>query len=59
MQYPDFSNALLMQYETPLPDDFNMAGIRTRAQEKAGAFDQLPGMLVKFYAVNALLTRSE
>jgi hypothetical protein len=41
-----------MQYETPLPDVFDMNGVRTRVREKAGAFDQLPGMFVKFYAVN-------
>jgi hypothetical protein len=52
MSDPDFSNAVLMQYETPLPDDFDMNGVRTRVREKAGAFDQLPGMFVKFYAVN-------
>jgi Domain of unknown function (DUF4865) len=56
MSNPDSSNALLMQYETPLPDDFDMEGIRTRVREKAGAFDQLPGMFVKFYAVNDLTT---
>jgi hypothetical protein len=52
VSYPDFSNAILMQYETPLPDDFDMEGVRTRVREKAGVFDQLPGMFVKFYAVN-------
>jgi Domain of unknown function (DUF4865) len=52
MSDPNLSNAVLMQYETPLPDDFDMNGIRTRVLEKAGAFDQMPGMFVKFYAVN-------
>ena len=52
MSDPDFSNAVLMQYETPLPDDFDMNGVRARVREKAGAFDRLPGMFVKFYAVN-------
>jgi hypothetical protein len=52
MSNPDFSDAVLMQYETPLPDDFDMEGIRTRVREKAKAFDQMPGMFVKFYAVN-------
>jgi hypothetical protein len=52
MSYPDFSNAVLMQYETPLPDDFDMDGVRRRVQEKAALFDQMPGLLVKFYAVN-------
>jgi hypothetical protein len=32
-----------------LPDDFDMNGVRTRVREKAGAFDQLAGMFVKFY----------
>ena len=45
-----------MQYETPLPVDFDMEGVRTRVREKAGVFDQLPGMLVKFYAVNEVTT---
>ena len=52
MSDPEPSNALLMQYETPLPDDFDMNGVRMRVREKAEAFDQLPGMCVKFYAVN-------
>jgi Domain of unknown function (DUF4865) len=52
MSDPDLSNAVLMQYETPLSDDFDMNGIRMRVREKAGAFDQMPGMFVKFYAVN-------
>jgi Domain of unknown function (DUF4865) len=52
MSNPDFSDAILMQYETPLPDDFDMEGIRIRVQQKAKAFDQMPGMFVKFYAVN-------
>jgi hypothetical protein len=52
MSNPDFSDAILMQYETPLPDDFDMEGIRIRVREKAKAFDQMPGMFVKFYAVN-------
>jgi Domain of unknown function (DUF4865) len=56
MQYPDFSNALLMQYETPLPDDFDMASIRARVREKAQVFDALPGMFVKFYALNEATT---
>jgi hypothetical protein len=58
MNYPNFSNALLMQYETPLPDHFDMDGIRSRVREKAAAFDQLTGMLVKFYAVNDLTNSS-
>jgi len=52
MSYPDFSNAVLMQYETPLPDDFDMDSVRIRVREKAALFDQMPGVLVKFYAVN-------
>jgi hypothetical protein len=54
MSSPDFSNAILMQYETPFPDDFDMEGIQIRVREKAGVFDQMPGMLVKFYAVNEM-----
>jgi uncharacterized protein DUF4865 len=52
MSSPDFSDAILMRYETPLPDDFDMEAIRIRIHEKARAFDQMPGMFVKFYAVN-------
>ena len=39
MSSPDFSDAILMQYETPLPDDFDMDGIRTRVREKAGVWN--------------------
>jgi hypothetical protein len=56
MNYPDFSNAVLMQYETPLPDDFDMDSVRIRVREKGALFDQMPGMLVKFYAVNEFST---
>jgi hypothetical protein len=58
MNHPDFSNTVLMQYETPLPDDFDMDSIRTRVREKGGIFDQMPGLLVKFYAVNEVATAS-
>ena len=58
VSHPDFSNAILMQYETPLPDDFDMEAVRTRVREKAGVFDQLPGMFVKFYAVNEMSNAS-
>jgi hypothetical protein len=58
MSYADFSKAVLMQYETPLPDDFDMDSVRTRVREKGGIFDQMPGMLVKFYAANEVATAS-
>jgi Domain of unknown function (DUF4865) len=58
MSYPGFADAVFMQYETPLPDDFDMESVRTRVREKATVFDQLPGLLVKFYAVNDLTTTS-
>jgi hypothetical protein len=58
MSYPGFADAVFMQYETPLPDDFDMESVRTRVREKATVFDQLPGLLVKFYAVNDLTTSS-
>jgi hypothetical protein len=58
MNYPDFADAIFLQYETPLPDDFDMDGVRTRVREKATVFDQLPGLLVKFYAVNDLAASS-
>jgi heme-degrading monooxygenase HmoA len=45
---------ILMQYETPLPDDFAMGDIRKRALNKAPLFDQRPGLEFKLYAVNTL-----
>jgi len=53
MLAPNFSNALLLQYETPLPDDYDIKGVRERISEVAPVFDRMPGILVKFYALNA------
>jgi hypothetical protein len=33
MSNPDFSDAILMQYETPLPDDFDMEELGRAIQE--------------------------
>jgi hypothetical protein len=48
------NSQILMQYETPLPDDFAMDEVRQRAWRIAPLFDQLPGLEFKLYAVNAL-----
>lgn len=52
MLAPNFSNALLLQYETPLSDDFDIKAVRERITEVAPVFDRMPGILVKFYALN-------
>ena len=49
---PNLANAVLLQYETPLPDDFNAKSIKERVSELAPAFDRMAGILVKFYGLN-------
>jgi Domain of unknown function (DUF4865) len=41
-----------MQYETPLPDDFDMEQIRVRARKLAPQFDHYRGLIFKLYGVN-------
>jgi hypothetical protein len=43
---------ILMQYETPLPDDFTMDQVRNRALTVAPKFDEYPGLNFKLYGVN-------
>lgn len=43
---------ILMQYETPLPDDFTMGEVRNRALSLAPKFDEYPGLNFKLYGVN-------
>ena len=43
---------ILMQYETPLPDEFDMDLVRSRARKLAPQFDQYPGLRFKLYGVN-------
>jgi hypothetical protein len=49
---PNLVNALLLQYETPLPEDFDTKAVRERIREIAPACDRMFGLLVKFYALN-------
>ena len=43
---------ILMQYETPLPDDFLMDEVRNRALSVSPKFDEYPGLNFKLYGVN-------
>jgi hypothetical protein len=43
---------ILMQYETPLPDDFTMDEVRRRAINVSPKFDEYPGLTFKLYGVN-------
>jgi hypothetical protein len=43
---------ILMQYETPLPDDFKMDEVRNRALSIAPKFDRYLGLTFKLYGVN-------
>jgi hypothetical protein len=43
---------ILMQYETPLPDDFTMDQVRKRAISISPKFDEYPGLNFKLYGVN-------
>ena len=43
---------ILIQYETPLPDDSSMDQVRARVVKMAPKFDEYPGLNFKLYAVN-------
>jgi len=45
---------ILMQYESPLPDDFDMDQVRIRVRKLAPQFDHYPGLIFKLYGVNDL-----
>ena len=45
-------NQILMQYETPLADDFTMDQVRKRAVGVAPKFDEYPGLNFKLYGIN-------
>jgi hypothetical protein len=47
-----FENSVLMQYETPLPDDFDMNQVRGRVQRVSSPFDHYEGLYFKLYGVN-------
>jgi Domain of unknown function (DUF4865) len=48
----DLTQTVLMQYETPLPDSFDLQQIRDRIERVAAPFDRLPGLWFKLYALN-------
>jgi uncharacterized protein DUF4865 len=50
---PSIDNSVLMQYATPLPDEYDIDKLNGRIKEVAPAFDNYPGMFFKLYAVNA------
>ena len=43
---------MLMQYETPFPDEFDMDQVKSRVRKLAPQFDQYPGLRFKLYGVN-------
>jgi hypothetical protein len=47
-----FENSVLMHYETPLPDDFDMNQVRSRVQSVSSRFDHYEGLYFKLYGVN-------
>jgi hypothetical protein len=47
-----FSDAVLMQYETTLPDGFDTGQIEQRIARVSAPFDVMPGLWFKLYAVN-------
>jgi hypothetical protein len=50
---PSIDNSVLMQYATPLPDEYDIDKLNGRIKEVAPGFDNYPGMFFKLYAVNA------
>lgn len=49
---PDFTHSVLMQYQTPLPDNTEMAPVRQRIADLAPVFDRYPGLYFKLMVVN-------
>jgi len=47
-----FQNSILMQYETPLPDNFGMKQVRQRIRQVSSPFDHYKGLHFKLYGVN-------
>ena len=47
-----FQNSILMQYETPLPDNFDMKQVRQRIRQVSSPFDHYKGLHFKLYGVN-------
>jgi len=43
---------VLMQYQTPLPDDFDTASIPRRIKAVSAPYDVLPGLIFKLYGLN-------
>jgi hypothetical protein len=50
---PSIDESVLMQYATPLSDEYDIEKLNGRIKEVAPAFDNYPGMFFKLYAVNA------
>ncbi len=48
-----FANALVTQYQTPLPDTHDLAAVRRRVGEIAPEFDRMRGFHFKLYGLNA------
>jgi hypothetical protein len=44
--------SVLVQYATPLPDEYDIEKLNRRIKEVAPAFDNYPGMFFKLYALN-------
>jgi Domain of unknown function (DUF4865) len=51
---PDLTHSILMQYQTPLPDNTEMAPVRKRVADLAPVFDRYPGLYFKLMVVNDL-----
>ena len=49
-------NRILIQYETPFPDDFDMEQVRTRVRNLGPKTDRYPGLEFKLYGMNTLET---
>lgn len=47
-----FQNSVLMQYETPLPDNFDMKQVHQRIRQVSSPFDHYEGLHFKLYGVN-------
>jgi hypothetical protein len=49
---PDLTHSILMQYQTPLPDQTELAAIRKRVADLNPIFDRYPGLHFKLMVVN-------
>jgi hypothetical protein len=55
---PELTHSILMQYQTPLADQADLAAIRKRVTDLAEIYDRYPGLYFKLMAINSTSSAS-